>query len=63
MAKYLAENMGGHLDIYKNAAFLCLEADDCYGVVHPRDAMLPEVVLLVCAEIQKGMEAGKKNGE
>lgn len=59
VAKYLAENMGGHLDIYKNAAFLCLEADDCYDVVHPRDAMLPEVVLLVCAEIQKGMEAGK----
>ena len=59
VAKYLAENLGGHLDIYKNAAFLCLEADDCYGAVHPRDAMLPEVVLLVCAEIQKGMEAGK----
>lgn len=35
------------------------DADDCYGAVHPRDAMLPEVVLLVCAEIQKGMEAGK----
>lgn len=59
VAKYLDENLGGHLDIYKNAAFLTLEADDCYGAVHPRDAMLPEVVLLVCAELQKGLETGK----
>ena len=29
-----------------------LEEDDCYGKVHPRSAMLPEVVLLVCAQIR-----------
>lgn len=40
VSKYLNDNLGGNLDIYKNAAFLTLEADDCYGMVHPRDAML-----------------------
>lgn len=53
VAKYLEENLGGKLDIYKNAAFLMLEEDECYGKVHPRDAMLPEIVLLVCAHIQQ----------
>lgn len=59
VAKYLNENLGGNLDIYKNAAFLTLDEDDCYGTVHPRDAMLPEAVLLVCAKIQKGVSDGK----
>ena len=36
VSKYLNDNLGGNLDIYKNAAFLTLEADDCYGMVHPR---------------------------
>ena len=53
VAKYIRENMGGNLDIYKNMACISLSADDCCGIVHPRDAMLPEIVLLVCAEIRK----------
>ncbi len=57
--KYLEENLGGRLDIHKNAAFLVLEEDDCYGKVHPRDAMLPEIVLLVCAHIQQMFRAGE----
>ena len=59
VAKYLNENLGGNLDIYKNAAFLTLEEDDCYGAVHPRDAMLPEIVLLVCDKLQSELMAGK----
>ncbi|MCI5902718.1 MAG: TIGR02678 family protein [Blautia sp.] len=59
VARYLNENLGGHLDIYRNTAFLTLDADDCYGNVHPRDAMLPEAVLLVCARIQENLAAGK----
>lgn len=59
VAKYLNENLGGNLDVYKNAAFLTLDADDCYGSVHPRDAMLPEVVLLLCEDIQKAIHNGK----
>ncbi len=56
VAKYLEENLGGKLELYKNAAFLMLEEDDCYGTVHPRDAMLPEIVLLVCAYIQQALQ-------
>jgi len=59
VSKYLEENLGGTLDIYKNAAFFMLEEDDCYGKVHPRDAMLPEIVLLVCTHIQQALKEGK----
>ena len=59
IAKYLGENLGGNLDVYKNAAFLTLDADDCYGSVHPRDAMLPEAVLLLCAKLQRELADGK----
>lgn len=57
--KYLNENLGGNLDVYKNAAFLTLDEDDCYGAVHPRDAMLPEAVMLICAKIQRELAEGK----
>lgn len=57
--KYLNENLGGNLDVYKNAAFLTLDEDDCYGAVHPRDAMLPEAVMLICAKIQRELADGK----
>lgn len=59
VSKYLEENLGGKLDIHRNAAFFMLEEDDCYGKVHPRDAMLPEIVLLVCAHIQQVLKAGE----
>lgn len=59
VAKHLDENLGGKLEIHRNAAFLMLEEDDCYGKVHPRDAMLPEIVLLVCAQIQQILKSGK----
>ena len=45
------------MDIHKNVAFLVLEEDDCYGKVHPRDAMLPEIVLLVCAHIRQMLQS------
>ena len=59
VGKYLQENLGGNLEIYKNTAFLTLDADDCYGLVHPRDAMLSEAVLLVCAKIREKEECGE----
>lgn len=59
ISKYLRENLGGNLEIYKNMACLTLENDDCYGTVHPRDAMLPEAVLLVCQKIQDDLAIGK----
>lgn len=59
IARNLDENLGGNLDVYKNAAFFTLEEDDCYGAVHPRDAMLPEAVLLICGKIQSSIARGK----
>ncbi len=59
VARYLEENLGGKLDIYKNAALFVLEEDDCYGTVHPRDAMLPEIVLLICAYIRQALRKGE----
>lgn len=50
--KYLNENLGGRLDVHKNAAFWLIDEDDIYSTVHPREAMLPELVTLVCAEIR-----------
>lgn len=58
VAKNLEENMGGRLDIHKNTAFWMLEEDDCYGRVHPRDAILPEAVLLVCSVIRERIDSG-----
>lgn len=55
VAKYLGENLGGSLRIHKNAAFFMLDEDDCYGKVHPRDAMLPEIILLICAQLQEDL--------
>lgn len=56
ITKYMQENLGGRLDIHKNAAFWMLETEDRYGRAHPRDAMLPEVVMLVCADIRNQLE-------
>ena len=53
VAKNLEEQLGGRLDIHKNIACWMVEEMDCYGKVHPRDAMLPEIVLLDCNEIQQ----------
>ena len=59
VAKYLQENLGGRLDIHKNTAFLMLEEGDSFGLVHPRDAMLPEIVLLVCEKICRDLSDGR----
>ncbi len=57
--RYLEDHIGGHLDIHKNAAFWMVEEDDCYGKIHPRDAMLPEAVTLVCTYIRRQLESGE----
>lgn len=59
VGRYLQENIGGNLDIYRNAAFLTLDGDDCYGLVHPRDAQIAESILLICAHIQEQIEDGR----
>ena len=39
-------------------SIFALEADDCYGTVHPGRPRFPESVLLICAEIQRRLEEG-----
>jgi uncharacterized protein (TIGR02678 family) len=57
ISKYMQEHLGGRLDIHKNAAFWMLE-EETFGKVHPRDAMLPEIILLICTEIQSKLQEG-----
>lgn len=59
VSRYLSEQLGGRLDIHRNAAFWLLEEEDCYGMVHPREAMLPELVLLLGAQIREMEKTGK----
>lgn len=59
IARRLCENLGGQLDIHKGAAFLMMDEDDCYGVAHPRDAMLPQIVLMLCSQLRKDLRGGK----
>ncbi len=59
VAKNLGGHLGGRLDIHKNAAFWMLEDREVFGEVHPRDAMLPEAVLLLCSRLQELVAAGE----
>ena len=59
VSKNLETYLGGRLDVQKNAAFFMLEEDDCYGKVHPRNAVISEVVLLVCGQIRRYVSTGK----
>ncbi len=59
VAKYMGENLGGNLDVYKNMACFTLDSGDCYGAVHPRDAMLPEIVLLISEKLRQEAADGR----
>lgn len=56
--KYLNDNLGGQLHIHKNSAFFVMDEEDCYGKKHPRDAMIAELVLLVCGEVRSRVNEG-----
>ena len=55
--KNFSDYLGGQLHIHKNAAFLVME-EDCFGEGHPREAMLSELVLILCKMIRKKVETG-----
>ena len=57
--KNMKEQFGGRLDIHKNAAFWVLEDEDSYGKLHPKDAQLPEVILLLGGMIRENVKAGR----
>jgi len=56
--KYLDEQLGGHLEIHKNAAFFVMMEDACFGEWHPREATIAEIILNLGHEIRKAVETG-----
>lgn len=54
--KNLGEYLEGELHLHKNAAFFVLEEGSCFGERHPRDAMLCELVLILCGEIEEKVQ-------
>lgn len=56
--KNFSEYLGGQLHIHKNAAFLVMDEEESFGERHPREAMLPELVLLFCGRIREKADEG-----
>ena len=56
--KNFSEYLGGQLHIHKNAAFLVMDEEESFGERHPREAMLPELVLLFCGRIRETVDEG-----
>ena len=46
---HLGEAMGGELQIHRNGAFFVLDEESRFGLVHPREAAIPEAALLAAA--------------
>lgn len=63
--KYLGEALGGELHVHRNGAFLVLEEGNRFGLVHPRDAAISDVALLLCAQLREQITAGvyPRNGD
>ncbi len=57
--KNVRDYLGGQFHIHKNAAFLVMEEEEPFGERHPREGMLPEVVLMLCRMIRKNIETGQ----
>lgn len=56
--KNMKDYLGGELHVHKNAAFFVMEDGNCFGERHPREAMLPELVLVFCRRIREMAEKG-----
>lgn len=56
--KNFSEYLGGQLHIHKNAAFLVMDEEESFGERHPREAMLPELVLLFCGRVREKADEG-----
>lgn len=56
--KYMEEALAGQLQIHKNAAFFVLTDKEVFGSHHPREAMLPEFVLLFCQLLRNAVIDG-----
>lgn len=57
--KNIEENIGGRIDIHKNAAFFVMHSETGFGTVFPGTAMICEIALMVCGKIRNKVEAGR----
>lgn len=57
--KNLQEQLGGQLHVHRNCAFFVLDEEHTFGRRHPRDAMLPQLVLLLCGLIYDWVQEGR----
>ena len=56
--RHLGEAMGGELQIHRNGAFFVLDEESRFGLVHPREAAIPEAALLLCGQLREQVAAG-----
>ena len=55
--RHLGEAMGGELQIHRNGAFFVLDEESRFGLVHPREAAIPEAALLLCGQLREQVAA------
>ena len=58
LSQYLGEALGGELQIHRNGAFLVLDKENRFGLVHPRDTAISDAVLFLCAQLREQIIAG-----
>lgn len=58
LSRYLGEALGGELQIHRNGSFLVLDKENRFGLVHPGDAVISDVTLLLCAQLREQIAAG-----
>lgn len=58
LGQYLGEALGGELQIHRNGAFLVLDKENRFGLLHPRDVAISDAVLLLCAQLREQIIAG-----
>lgn len=58
VSKYLNDIIGGELHIHKNGAFFVATEDSRFGMLHPRDMVISDVVLILCAQLRKKINEG-----
>lgn len=57
LSRYLGEALGGELQIHKNGAFFILN-EEHRGLVHPRDTVISDAALLLCAQLRNQITSG-----
>lgn len=63
VSRYLNQFLGGVLHIHRNGAFLILEDDEKFASYYPRENMISDISLLVCALARRKVLQGEYEKE